>query len=100
METLSKLGALMVYYQCRNKHVQCLYNLGSMPLQTLHDVATICAQYTAKQHALHCRFCANAAIMILPEESLVSELTDGVQGADPVQLLPVTQGKLISYSSS
>ncbi len=33
----------------------------------------------------------NAAIMILPEESLVSELTDGIQGTDPVQLLPVTQ---------
>ncbi len=70
-----------------------------MPLQTLHDVATICVQYRkATRTAL--QIMRNAAIMILPEESLVSELTDGVEGADPVQLLPVTQGKLISYLSS
>ncbi len=27
--------------KCRNNHAQYLYNLGSMPLQTLHDVSTI-----------------------------------------------------------
>ena len=29
-----------------------------------------------------------AAMTVIPEESLVSELIDGIQGADTVQLLP------------
>ncbi len=54
-----------------------------MPLHTLHDVATICVQHR-KATRTSLQIMRNAATMILPEESLVSELTDGVQGTDPV----------------